>query len=198
MRILYVVVALVAISVAAIYVSCESEPRTDSRSGPLMSVNPPSATAIDVLTQHNNVGRTGANAKETLLTATGANAINNTNFGELWKLPVDGQVAAQPLYVSNYAVSGQSARNILIVATLNNTVYAFDADSSSPQPLWTPYHDAQPFGGIITNNKPTGHNPRVDGIMSTPVIDRNKPVAGKSPGVIYFMELVASGDSSDF
>src|SRR5262249_25822724 len=57
--------------------------------------------AADVFTQHNNNARTGVNDAETVLTT--ANVTADT-FGRLWTLYVDGQVVAQPLFVSQVHV----------------------------------------------------------------------------------------------
>src|ERR1700751_1660772 len=110
-----------------------------SSSAPRMTITGPGSAAVYVLTQHNDIGRTGVNPDETILTPS---TISDSSFGELWRLPVDDQINAQPLYVGNASVLGQSsAKNVLIVATLNNTIYAFDADSSSPIPLWSRHFD---------------------------------------------------------
>src|SRR5437868_5234548 len=78
-------------------------------------------TAIDVLTQHNDNGRTGANLAETALKPS---TVSPQTFGRLFSLgPVDGQVYAQPLFVSQLSISGV-VRNVLIVATEHNSVYA--------------------------------------------------------------------------
>jgi hypothetical protein len=85
------------------------------------------------------------------------------------------------------------AGGYLLVATLNNTIYAFDADSSSPIPLWSRHFDPPHFGTIVNNN-PTGHNvspssqQAPNGIMSTPAIDKDR-VAAEHRGVIYFVEM---------
>jgi hypothetical protein len=84
---------------------------TSSSSTPRMSVTGPGSADIYVLTQHNDLGRTGVNPSEALLTPA---AVNNSSFGELWRLPVDGQINAQPLYVGNARVVGQnSLKNLL-------------------------------------------------------------------------------------
>src|SRR5689334_4250256 len=83
----------------------------------------PSARA-DVLTFHNDLGRTGANLQETALSPSSVNA---AKFGKLYTLPVTGMVYAQPLYVAGLATPA-GTKNVLYVATMHNKVYAFDAD----------------------------------------------------------------------
>jgi hypothetical protein len=86
------------------------------------------ATALaqkSVSTQHNDLHRDGVNANETILTPSN---VNQTQFGLLFKDGVDDQVFAQPLVISNVSIGG-GTHNVLYVATSNNSVYAFDADS---------------------------------------------------------------------
>jgi len=82
-------------------------------------------TPVSVLTQHNDINRTGWNNQETLLNQS--NVTPNT-FGLLSKYKVDDQVYAQPLMVSNLTIGSYSG-SVLFVATVNNTVYAFDANN---------------------------------------------------------------------
>src|SRR3954471_10415122 len=87
---------------------------------------------LNVLTNRYDAPRTGANLTETKLTTAN---VNVARFAKLYSLPVDGGVYAQPLYVKGVTIGG-SVRNVLYVATMNDKVYAFDADSPSPTPLW--------------------------------------------------------------
>src|SRR5438105_14492243 len=92
--------------------------------------------AISVLTQHNDNSRTGAYLQETQLTTSN---VNSNQFGKLFEYHVDGHVYAQPLYVSNINMPDGNTHNVVYVATMHNTVYAFDADNpvTASSPLWT-------------------------------------------------------------
>lgn len=99
----------------------------------------PEAQAVNVLAQHNDLSRTGANTSETILTPPN---VNSTNFGKLFTDSVDGQVYAQPLFVENLSLSG-GTHNVVFVCTESNSVYAFDADTGGTTywhvKLGTPY-----------------------------------------------------------
>ena len=134
----------------------------------LLTVNP----ATDVLTSHNDVARTGQNLTETILT-TGN--VNSTQFGKLGFYPLDGSIDAQPLYASNVATPNNGTHNLLIVATENDSVYAFDADSGA-----TIWQVSMLKTGETPSDDPSGAgNPQI-GVNPTPVIDRN---IGPSGGV---------------
>jgi len=86
-----------------------------------------------VLTQHNNLQRTGWNNNETQLTQA---AVSGGNFGKIFSLQVDDQIYAQPLVMGNVSIGG-GTHNIVIVATVSNSIYAFDADDSTVSaPYW--------------------------------------------------------------
>jgi hypothetical protein len=80
--------------------------------------------------QYDNA-RTGANLNEKLLTPEN---VNSKQFGKVFTLPVDGDIYAQPLYVPNVEVPGQGKHNVVFVATEHDSIYAFDAEGSSPSP----------------------------------------------------------------
>ena len=90
-----------------------------------------------VTTHHYDNVRTGANLTETILNSSN---VNPRQFGMLFSWPVDASVYAQPLYVPNVAIPGKGTHNVVYVATMNDSVYAFDADSNtgiSNSPLWS-------------------------------------------------------------
>jgi len=121
--------------------------------------------AVDVLTYHNDVARTGQNLAEAILTTSN---VNSAMFGKLGFYPVDGLVDAAPLYASNVAVPNNGTHNLLIVATENDSVYAFDADSGST--IW----HVSTVGAGETPSDDRGCpfvTPEI-GVTSTPVIDR--------------------------
>jgi len=87
-----------------------------------------SQAQVDVLTQHNDNTRTGANLNEKTLTVA---HINNADFGKLAYRLVDGDIYAQPLVVTNAKAGNNAAKTMAIVATENNSVYAFDAEDTN-------------------------------------------------------------------
>ncbi|MGN6248535.1 MAG: T9SS type A sorting domain-containing protein [Ginsengibacter sp.] len=87
----------------------------------------------DVLMNHNDLKRTGWNNKETILATDN---VSSGNFGKIFSRDVDDQIYAQPLVVSNVSIGG-GTHNIVLVATVNNTLYAFDADDpNASSPYW--------------------------------------------------------------
>ena len=93
----------------------------------------PSFAQVDVLTQHNDLARTGWNNQETKLNTGNVNA---NSFGLLFKRTLDDQPYAQPLIVSGVNIPGVGTRNVMYACTVNNTVYAFDADNGAAGAYW--------------------------------------------------------------
>ena len=126
---------------------------------------------VNVLTHHNDNLRTGANLHETDLTVASV----KQKFGKLWTLFADGQIVAQPLYVSGLQVDGKGTFNAVIVATMHNTIYAYDADKKPTLPQsqdaliwaqWLGQPQPEKFGFDSWNTNFPEY-----GIVSTPVID---------------------------
>ncbi|MGH9748238.1 MAG: immunoglobulin domain-containing protein [Candidatus Acidiferrales bacterium] len=143
---------------------------------------PPPPGTVNILTYHNDVGRTGQNLSETILTHAN---VKSATFGVVGSLPADGRVDAEPLYVSNLKIGGVS-HNVVYVVTEHDSVYAYDADTFAQ--LWkvsmlgageTPSEAVNGCGQV---------SPEI-GITSTPVIDLN---AGAN-GTIFLVAMSKSG-----
>ena len=140
-----------------------------------------------VLTQRNDNLRSGLNPNETILTTSN---VNVNEFGKLFSVGVDDQVTAQPLYVYHVTFPGNVIHNVLIVATENDSVYAFDADThtgANANPLWQANlldaaHGAAPgeVPFLFSNIPVCGDITPQIGITSTPVIDTST-----SPATIF-------------
>src|SRR5215472_4669860 len=127
-----------------------------------------------VLQRGYDAGVSGATLSETTLTTSNVTA--NT-FGLVFKLAVDDNIMAQPLYVPNVVINGTS-HNVLYVASMSDTLYAFDADRGGA-PLWTlnlaTFENATPVP--IAQFAYSGNKNIINnlGILSTPVIDPSTP-----------------------
>jgi hypothetical protein len=159
-----------------------------SVSAPLTVIN---ASQAAVLTYHNDDARDGAYLEELSLTPSN---VNSTQFGKLLSYPVDGQIYAQPLYLSQVSVDG-GTHDVVYVATQNNSVYAFDADATTqPTTFW--HDNLGPPVGVYDSGGPW---PNV-GILSTPVIDATTNImylvvessntgTSKSPFYLYALDV---------
>jgi outer membrane protein assembly factor BamB len=152
---------------------------TGSGSGSAGMSSDGTAMAIthDVLTYHNDIGRTGQNLNETILTPANVNA---TTFGKVGFFAADGKVDAQPLFVESLAIAGDT-HNVLYVVTEHDSVYALDADSGTQ--LWQ-------VSTLGKNETPSddlgcGQITKEIGITSTPVIDRSRG----AHGTIYLVAM---------
>jgi hypothetical protein len=133
---------------------------------------------VSVWTHHNNNQRTGANLNETVLNTSN---VNVNQFGRLFSQSVDADMYGQPLVVPGVNIPGKGAHNVVYVATQNDSVYAFDADSNAgtnAQPLWKVNFTnaaagitAVPAVDVTASNSGNIRRPGPIGIMGTPVID---------------------------
>ena len=128
------------------------------------------ASNVDVVTYHYDIGRTGLNPNEIILTPTN---VTSSGFGLLRVLPVDGLVDGQPLFLANLNIAGQ-AQNVVFAVTEHDSVYAFNADSGAQ--IWK----TSVLGANETTSDDHGCSqitPEI-GITSTPVIDRSAGAHG--------------------
>ena len=147
------------------------------------------ATTTDVLTYHNDIARTGQNLTETTLTTSN---VTSAKFGKLGFYSVDGLVDAEPLYASNVIVpnngTNNGTHNVLVVATENDSVYAFDADSGAT--IWQ--LSMLKSGETASDNRGCGQVTPEIGVTSTPVIDRTR---GPN-GAIYVVAMSKDGSGN--
>jgi hypothetical protein len=146
-----------------------------------MSVTLSGTTSIT--TWHVDKNRSGLNSQEATLTPANVDA---SSFGKLFSCPVDGYVYGSPLILSNQTING-AKHNVLYVATENDSVYAYDADTcGSGTPLWK------------VSVLQSGETPLADeailpyaGVTSTPVID-------STSGTLYVLSTQESSSGGTF
>ncbi len=130
----------------------------------------PAQIIPSVLTRSYDQQRSNAELAETTLQVSN---VNSAQFGKLFDLPVDDEVYAQILFVPSLSIAG-AVHNVIYVATVNNTLYAFDADAPGT-PLWQ--HNFNAAGAPTSHTEVgqacgtyTDYSGNI-GIVSTPVID---------------------------
>jgi len=150
-----------------------------------ISLCPMAYSQVDVLMQHTDLARTGWNKQETILNHSN---VGPGSFGLLFTLPVDDQIFAQPLVATQVTIPSAGTKNVVYVCTVNNSVYAFDADNGTL--YWrinfTPAGYRVANAGDVHSGLCGG--PYSDftgnyGIVGTPVID-------KTSGTLYFVSKV--------
>ena len=148
----------------------------------------PNPQSVSVLTQHNDNSRAGWNGNETALTTSN---VNVQKFGAVFTVPVDDQVYAQPLVVGHVSIAG-GIHNVVYVATVNNTLYAFDGDDGTL--FWRKNFTAAgmrpPKNTDMTGACQGGYRDFSGsiGIVGTPVIDSAR-------GTIYFVARSTTGST---
>lgn len=180
---------LVAALVSALPVAgCRSEPNVavgapPSEAGPCSDGEraeldgQPRSHAVS--TEHNDIARTGATLSETAL-----DTCSVPRLTELGQYAVDDQVYAQPLYAERVSTA-QGVKNLLLVATMADSLFAFDADVPGSDPVWQLGREHELGEPGFSARNVAGPN----GILATPVIDPEK-------GVIYLVSRDCSTSDS--
>jgi hypothetical protein len=124
-----------------------------------------------MFTHHNDNLRTGQNQNETVLSPAN---VTSSKFGKLFSYPLDGIAYASPLYVANVNIPGKGFHNVVFAASEHDSVYAFDADGLTNNPLWQ-VSFINPAAGVTTipliEAAPDNADYSEVGIAGTPVID---------------------------
>jgi hypothetical protein len=155
------------------------------------------AGQVSVVTQHNDLARTGQNLNETTLAPSNVNA---NQFGLLFKSPVDNQVYAQPLVVANVTIAG-GPHNVVYIATTSNSVYALDADNGNQ--LWhvnlgTPISNANYGSGCVDINGNAGivGTPAIDTAAGTLYVVNSLNNAGAFSFMLHALDITTGADKS--
>jgi len=150
-----------------------------------------------VTTYHNDLSRDGVNSHEFALTPS---SVKTATFGRLFSCTVDGAIYAQPLWVANLTIS-TTKHNVIFVATMHNSVYAFDADDNA-NPCVVLWHanliDAAhgavgaeaSVNGTLLGNGFGDIQPEV-GVTGTPVID-------PATNIMYVVSKSVNGSTQFF
>ena len=137
-----------------------------------------------VFTYHNDLSRDGVNSQEYALNTS---TVKAATFGKRFACAIDASAYAQPLWVANVGIGG-GTHNVLIAATVHDTVYAFDADASPCQTYWSKSLLASGETWVTsTDVNSTDLAPDI-GIVGTPVID-------PSTNTIYVVSKSKNGPS---
>ena len=176
---------LLSVSILLLSYSCKKKEHANP---PPNNNNTANDQHISVFTQHNNNNRSGLNSQETKLTTANVNA---GSFKKLFALTVDDQVYAQPLLYGNLTIAN-GEHNVVFIATVNNTVYAYDGDTGTP--YWSKNFTA-PGMRAPKNTDMTGacggnysdFSGNI-GIVGTPVID-------SASQTIYFVARSTDGSN---
>ena len=152
-----------------------------------------------VYTYHNDLARDGVNAHEYALTPQ---SVTGSAFGKLFSCTVDGAVYAQPLWIANVSIGG-SRHNVVLVATMHDSLYAFDADTSPCTQLWRvslidTRHGATPDEVSVFDTRTNwlvgagnGNTAPEVGVTGTPAID-------PATGILYVVSMSTDPAGTSF
>jgi PQQ-like domain len=176
---------LAAVIVTVALTGCGGGGSAANPSAPAGPSPPTPSTDTDVTTYRDGAARTGENSTESVLTPTN---VNSSSFGLLRVLSVDGKVDAQPLYLSQLSVGG-ALHDIVVVATENDSVYAFDPQTGAT--LW--HASLLGSGETVSDDRGCDQITPEIGVTSTPVIDR-----GAGPNGAIFVVAMSKDSSSNY
>jgi hypothetical protein len=173
--------------------------------------------SLDVTRYHYDNQSTGADLSETQLAPSN---VNPASFGKLYSTPVDGQVYAEPLVLTNVTITGGAAPGtyaaVAFVATENDSLYAIDAATGNV--LWqrtfldtTNSNDFLPGASSVavvssSDVSSTSISPAI-GITATPVIDpstntcyvcvKTKETVGSTVYFVQRLHAINAANGSD-
>lgn len=145
---------------------------------------PSPRSGADVLTQRNDNSRSGLNLTEFTLTPSSLKSPGS--FGKLYFRLLDANAYAQPLYVSGLETQ-QGKRDVIFVATENNTVYAFEDNPNDKNINSTPLWHTNLCRGIAAEElaHDLGGEPGDFGNLTTQIGITGTPVIDRADEVLY-------------
>ena len=156
-------------------------------------------SAVNVTGFHNDLQGSGANLNETTLTPA---SVNQTTFGKLYSTSVDGQIYAEPLYMTGVNVTKgtqQGVHNVVYVETEHDSLYAIDADSG--QVLWQDSFLVPEAGLSGVTSVTTVSSSEVGTSDITPEIGiTGTPIIDPGTGQMFFMaktKQIVNNDTAD-
>jgi fibronectin type 3 domain-containing protein len=142
--------------------------------------------SVSVLQYHMDNSSSGVNNQETILTPSN---VNSSSFGKLFSTSVDGQVYAEPLYLSGANITtgpSPGTHNIVFVATEHDSLYAIDADTGVIQ--WKDsFTDTTKFPSLpgTTSMTPVSSNDVGSGDLTPEISITATPIIDAAHGVIF-------------
>jgi hypothetical protein len=153
--------------------------------------------AAQVVTNNYSNTRLGSKPTEVSLTQS------FSNFGKLGSFATDGAVYAQPLYVPGVTISS-TKYNVLYVATMAGTIYAFNADAPGSSALWSlstgfgwtsGFPNGDVFAGVGVSCMATPAIDSTAGFLYTVCVDGT--MAGNSPTWKLWKVNLVTGSGSN-
>jgi outer membrane protein assembly factor BamB len=176
---------LVAMFCTAFYFGAAQQPQRIAGAGTLPSEVP--GSGVDVLTRSYDIGRTGSNVREKVLTPS----VVSKGLQKLFSLditsdsghPDDPRLEAQPLIVTGLRMNDGRIHDVVYVCTMQNNIWTFDANTG--EKIWAaPVSLGRAINPKLTPSPGIPTKSEIDmwginiawGILSTPVIDREREI----------------------
>jgi hypothetical protein len=153
------------------------DPPSSGSGGP-----PPAASMTGVLMWKGDTSGKGLYSSEATLTPAN---VNVNQFGRLGSFLADGLIFAQPLFVRGVDTGGGQMRDLVIIATEHDSIYALDANNMGAGSVWE-RHYVDAAAGVATLPDNFGGRTTLGGevgITGTPYIDT-------ATGALYFVTIL--------
>ena len=149
----------------------------------------------DVWTEHNDNRRTGANTDDAVLRWSN---VDVSSFGKINELETRGFIWAQPLYVRSVRLGDEQLKDLIVVGTSQNWLYAFDANAprDGEAIVWSHCVGTPVPSQSFANGAGDIYRSTI-GILGTPVIDVERRTDGGATGTSFAIAMVFDADKFD-